>query len=68
MDKQMIEIRKLQLILDNRIILDILSADIPAAGIIACVGANGAGKTSLLKALHGIVQPQQGTHEATARS
>ncbi len=61
MDKQMIEIRKLQLTLDNRIILDILSADIPAAGIIACVGANGAGKTSLLKALHGIVQPQQGT-------
>ena len=60
MDKQMIEIRKLQLVLDNRIILDILSADIPATGIVACIGANGAGKTSLLKSLHGIVQPQHG--------
>ncbi len=60
MDKQMIAIRKLQLVLDNRIILDILSADVPATGVVACIGANGAGKTSLLKALHGIVQPQQG--------
>ena len=60
MDKSMIQIRDLQLILDNRTILDISSADIPCVGIVACIGANGAGKTTLLKVLHGIVRPQQG--------
>ena len=61
MDEPMIQIRDLQLTLDNRIILDILSAEIPCLGIVACIGANGAGKTTLLKALHGIVHPQQGS-------
>ncbi len=38
-----------------------VTLDVPAGTIVALVGANGAGKTSLLRAISGIVRPERGT-------
>lgn len=41
-------------------VLRAVDLDVPAASIVAVVGANGAGKTTLLRALSGTVRPTEG--------
>ena len=42
-------------------ILHSVSADFPAGHLIALVGADGAGKTTLMRVMTGLLKPQQGT-------
>ena len=42
-------------------ILRSVSADLPAGRLIALVGADGAGKTTLMRVMAGLLKPQQGT-------
>jgi ATP-binding cassette, subfamily B, bacterial len=44
----------------NQLVLDDVSATLPAGSVIAIVGENGAGKTSLIKLLLGLYQPTAG--------
>jgi branched-chain amino acid transport system ATP-binding protein len=44
-----------------------VSLDVPARGIVAVLGANGAGKSSLLRAISGILRPSAGTIEFGGR-
>jgi tungstate transport system ATP-binding protein len=55
-----IELRAIQIVRDGRTILDISNADIQLGGITACIGSNGAGKTTFLKLLHGLIEPNAG--------
>lgn len=55
-----IELRAIQIVRDNRTILDIPNTDIQLSGITACIGPNGAGKTTFLKLLHGLIKPNAG--------
>ena len=49
--------------------LDGVSFEVPAGAITAVLGANGAGKTSLLRTLSGLVRPRAGRIASTgARS
>ena len=52
-----IELRAIQIVRDERTILDIPNTDIQLGGITACIGPNGAGKTTFLKLLHGLIKP-----------
>ena len=38
-----------------------ISLDVPAGAIVALLGANGAGKTTVLKTISGVLQPDKGT-------
>ena len=40
-----------------------ISLEVPQGGIVAVLGANGAGKTSMLRAISGLLRPSQGTIE-----
>ena len=55
-----IELRAIQIVRDDRTILDIPNTDIQLGGITACIGPNGAGKTTFLKLLHGLIKPNAG--------
>jgi len=55
-----IELRAIQIVRDERTILDIPNTDIELGGITACIGPNGAGKTTFLKLLHGLIKPNTG--------
>ncbi len=43
--------------------VDHVSLQVPAGSVIAVLGANGAGKTSLLRTITGLVRPSSGTRE-----
>ena len=44
-----------------------VSLEVPAKGIVAVLGANGAGKTSTLRAVSGLVRPSHGVIEIDRR-
>ena len=46
---------------ENRLLIDGLSFSLPAGGIVGVVGANGTGKTTLLKMIAGVEPPDSGT-------
>ena len=46
---------------ENRLLIDGLSFSLPAGGIVGVVGANGTGKTTLLKMIAGVESPDAGT-------
>ena len=46
---------------EGRLLIDDLSFSLPAGGIVGVVGANGTGKTTLLKMIAGIESPDSGT-------
>ncbi|MDD9984055.1 MAG: energy-dependent translational throttle protein EttA [Gammaproteobacteria bacterium] len=46
---------------EGRLLIDDLSFNLPAGGIVGVVGANGTGKTTLLKIIAGIELPDAGT-------
>jgi branched-chain amino acid transport system ATP-binding protein len=56
----LLEIRKLDLYYGDAQALAAVSLDIPASEIVAVIGANGAGKTSLIRAIAGIERPRAG--------
>ena len=46
---------------EKRLLIDNLSFSLPAGGIVGVVGANGTGKTTLLKMIAGVESPDAGT-------
>ena len=46
---------------EKRLLIDDLSFSLPAGGIVGVVGANGTGKTTLLKMIAGVESPDAGT-------
>jgi branched-chain amino acid transport system ATP-binding protein len=56
----MLSVRELALYYGDAQALDRVSLDVPARAIVAIVGANGAGKTSLIRAIAGIERPRSG--------
>ncbi len=59
----MINIKNLSLSVDNLTIFDNVNIHIPKDKITVLVGANGVGKTTLLKIISGVIKPQNGTVE-----
>lgn len=59
----MINIKNLSLVVDNLTIFDNANLHIPKDKITVLVGANGVGKTTLLKIISGVIKPQNGTIE-----
>jgi len=55
-----LEIEGLRVLRDGRVVIDELSLSIPAGEVTALLGANGAGKSSLVLALSGRVRPGSG--------
>lgn len=47
--------------------LKVVSLEVPEGGIVAVLGANGAGKSSMLRAISGLLRPSQGTIEFKGR-
>jgi branched-chain amino acid transport system ATP-binding protein len=45
-----------------------VSFDVPEGGIVTILGANGAGKTTILKTISGVMDPQKGTVEFAGRA
>lgn len=64
----MISLRDLHCQLGNHEILRGLNVDIEAGGFYAVMGANGCGKTTLLRCIAGLLQPQQGTIEVDGKT
>ena len=56
----MLEVRDLDLFYGDAQALSSVSLDVPEGEIVAIVGANGAGKTSLIRAVAGIEKPRAG--------
>src|SRR5258708_10897786 len=56
----MLEVRDLDLHYGDAQALDRVSLDVPAREIVAIVGANGAGKSSLIRAIAGMERPSAG--------
>ena len=57
----LLAVRNLAVGYDGMRALQDVSLEVPAGAIVALVGANGAGKSSLLRAISGLVRPQTGT-------
>ncbi|EGT5738341.1 ATP-binding cassette domain-containing protein, partial [Cronobacter dublinensis subsp. dublinensis] len=56
----MLEARNLACLRDERLLFRALSFRVPPGEVVHLVGANGAGKTSLLRLLVGLTRPEQG--------
>ncbi|WP_406858278.1 ABC transporter ATP-binding protein [Alsobacter sp. KACC 23698] len=56
----MLQVRNLDLSYGDAQALDGVSLDVPAGAIVAIVGANGAGKTSLIRTIAGMLRPSRG--------
>jgi len=57
----MLEVRELELAYGDMQALDRVSLTVPERGITAIVGGNGAGKTSLIRAIAGMLSPRAGS-------
>ena len=57
----MLSVRELDLYYGDAQALDRVSLDVPKGEIVAIVGANGAGKSSLIRTIAGIEKPRNGT-------
>lgn len=58
---QGIQLKSLNLTLNNNLLLNNINTVIPEKGITMLMGPNGAGKSLLLKCLHGLLNPDAGT-------
>src|SRR4026208_1596587 len=63
----MLAIEKLDLFYGDAQALDGVSLEVPQGEIVAIVGANGAGKSSLIRTIAGIEQPRAGTIRSKGR-
>ena len=61
MSAPLLEVRDLDLFYGDAQALAGVSLEVAAGEIVTIVGANGAGKSSLIRAIHGIEQPARGT-------
>ncbi len=59
MDK-LLSLHNVEVIRDERTILQSGDIQIPLTGVTALIGPNGAGKTTLLRLIHGLIEPSQG--------
>lgn len=57
---QVIEAHNIRKAFGDKLLIEDLSFDLPAGGIVGIIGANGAGKSTLFKMLTGIEQPDAG--------
>ena len=57
----MLSVQNLDLFYGDAQALDGVSLEVPEGKIVAIVGSNGAGKSSLIRAIHGIEKPRAGT-------
>ena len=57
----LLEVRDLDLYYGDAQALGAVSLEVPKGEVLAIVGANGAGKTSLIRAIAGIERPRAGT-------
>jgi branched-chain amino acid transport system ATP-binding protein len=57
----MLTIKELDLLYGDARALDGVSLDVPAGAVTAIIGANGAGKTSLIRTIAGILRPARGS-------
>ncbi|MCP4142890.1 MAG: ABC transporter ATP-binding protein [Chloroflexi bacterium] len=55
-----IETKKLVLGYQNRTVIDSFDIDIPPGSIVGLIGPNGSGKTTILRALAGLLKPKSG--------
>jgi ABC-type Mn/Zn transport systems, ATPase component len=62
----LIAAKGLRLVADKQAILDGVTLSVCAGEIVTLIGPNGSGKTSLLKALLGLIKPSSGTIERKA--
>ena len=63
----MVAVRNISFIADGQLLLDDISLSIASGTVTMVLGHNGAGKTLLLSALHGLIMPQRGTVTGPAR-
>ncbi len=56
-----IEAREISKGFGDRLLIENLSFDLPAGGIVGIIGPNGAGKTTLFKMITGVEEPDKGT-------
>ena len=63
----MVTARNISFIADGQLFLDDISLSIASGTVTMVLGHNGAGKTLLLSALHGLIMPQRGTVIGPAR-
>ena len=63
----MVTARNVSFIADGQLLLDDISLSIASGTVTMVLGHNGAGKTLLLSALHGLIMPQRGTVTGPAR-
>ena len=64
----MLAVRDLDLFYGDAQALDRVSLEVPQGAIVAIVGANGAGKSSLIRCVAGIERPRSGTISFTERN
>ena len=58
----MLSVNSIEVVFDNfYLVLKGISLEVPERGIVALLGANGAGKTTILKAIAGIVKSERGS-------
>ena len=57
----MLDVRNLSVWYDRTEVLRDVSFSVPAGGIVALLGGNGSGKTTILNALSGLVRPRSGS-------
>ena len=60
-DNAMLQVRDLSVFYGDAQALDGVSVDIGEGEIVAIIGANGAGKTSLIRAIGGVLKPRSGS-------
>ena len=57
----MLEIRKINVKYGQREVIHDLSLEVPAGGVVTLIGSNGAGKTTVLKTVSGLLRPTSGS-------
>ncbi|MEK9710169.1 MAG: ABC transporter ATP-binding protein, partial [Alphaproteobacteria bacterium] len=63
----MVTARNISFIADGQLLLDDISLSVASGTVTMVLGHNGAGKTLLLSALHGLIMPQHGTITGPSR-
>ncbi|NTW72738.1 MAG: ABC transporter ATP-binding protein [Eubacteriaceae bacterium] len=56
----MLKIENLSITLEDKLVLDNISCEIPVGSVACIIGSSGIGKTTLLKTIGGIIKPQTG--------
>jgi len=56
-----LEIRKINVKYGQREVIHDLSLEVPAGGVVTLIGSNGAGKTTVLKTVSGLLRPTSGS-------